>query len=71
MAVRADRHRPARPRRRWPLLFLLIPFVALLYPPWYAGEHPTIGGVPFFVWYQFLWVVLGAVCTGFAYRLRE
>jgi hypothetical protein len=61
----------ARPRRRWPLLFLLVPFAALLYPPWYSGFHPDLGGVPFFVWYQFVWVVFGAICTGLAYRLRE
>jgi hypothetical protein len=60
-----------RTRRRWPLLFLLIPFVALLYPGWYSGLHPTLGGIPFFVWYQFLWIVVGSICTGLAYLLRE
>jgi hypothetical protein len=60
-----------RRRRRWPLLFLLAPFVALMYPPWYAGEDPQLWGIPFFVWYQFLWVILGSICTALAYRLRE
>jgi hypothetical protein len=63
--------RPRSPRRRWPLLLLLIPFVALLYPPWYSGDSPELAGIPFFVWYQFLWVILGAICTGLAYVLRE
>jgi Protein of unknown function (DUF3311) len=58
-------------RRRWPLLFLLAPFVGLLYPPWYSGDHPELGGIPFFVWYQFLWVIVGSVCTALAYVLRE
>jgi uncharacterized protein DUF3311 len=64
--------RPARRREpRWPLLLLLIPFVALLYPPWYAHFDPALGGVPFFVWYQFLWVVLAAILTALAYRFRR
>jgi hypothetical protein len=52
-------------------VFLLAPFVALLYPPWYAHTSPTLGGIPFFVWYQFLWVILGAICTALTYVLRD
>ncbi len=63
--------RQSRPVRRWPLLFLLLPFVGLLYPPWYAHESPALAGIPFFVWYQFAWVIAGALCTGLAYLLRE
>ncbi|ONI77868.1 hypothetical protein ALI144C_31130 [Actinosynnema sp. ALI-1.44] len=35
---------------------LVLPFAALLWPPWYAHEQPQIGDVPFFYWYQFAWV---------------
>lgn len=52
-----------RPRPRWQLLLLLIPFVALLYPPFYATTAPRLWGVPFFIWYQFLWVILGVLVT--------
>ena len=56
---------------RWPLLLLLVPFVALLYPPWYAGFDPDLDGIPFFVWYQFLWVIVSAFVTALVYWLRS
>jgi hypothetical protein len=40
------------------LLLLLVPFVALLWVPFYNSIEPAIWGIPFFYWYQFLWVVL-------------
>lgn len=49
-------------RSQWWYLLLLIPLVGLLYPPFYAHMHPMLGGVPFFIWYQFAWV-LGGVAT--------
>jgi Protein of unknown function (DUF3311) len=72
MAVLPKREvRTRRPSRRWPLLFLLLPFAGLLYVPLYDRVDPTLGGIPFFVWYQFAWVVAGSVCTWLAYRLRD
>jgi hypothetical protein len=62
------------PGRRWGLLLLLIPFVALLYPPFYASVTPRLAGIPFFIWYQFLWVIIGVSITGVVYaidRVRE
>jgi Protein of unknown function (DUF3311) len=53
-------------KRAWYLL-LLLPFVALLWPPFYAKQTPKLGGFPFFYWYQFLWVLLGAGLTGVVY----
>jgi len=41
----------------WHLL-LVVPFVALLWVPFYNSIEPTILGIPFFYWYQFLWVFL-------------
>ena len=41
---------------RWPNLLLAIPFVALLWVPFYNSIEPAIWGVPFFYWYQFVWV---------------
>jgi hypothetical protein len=42
----------------WPYLLLIIPFVALLWVPFYNSVEPTLWGIPFFYWYQFLWVIL-------------
>ncbi|MFF2851029.1 DUF3311 domain-containing protein [Streptomyces sp. NPDC058001] len=35
---------------------LLAPVVGLTWVPWYAGERPELAGVPFFYWYQLVWV---------------
>jgi hypothetical protein len=43
--------------RFWNLL-LLLPFVALLWVPFYNSIEPVLWGIPFFYWYQFLWVLL-------------
>jgi len=39
-------------------LLLLLPFVALLWVPFYNSIEPVLWGIPFFYWYQFLWVLL-------------
>lgn len=54
--------------RGWYAL-LLIPYVALLWPPLYARRTPELFGFPFFYWYQLLWVFLGAAVTGLVYVL--
>jgi len=53
-------------RRGW-LWLLLLPFVALLWPAFYSSVQPTLGGIPFFFWYQFLWILIAAVLTAFVY----
>jgi hypothetical protein len=65
MANRSPRERqPAS--RAWYLL-LLLPFIGLLWPPFYAKDAPRLAGFPFFYWYQFLWVVIAALLTGVVY----
>jgi|HubBroStandDraft_3_1064219.scaffolds.fasta_scaffold321986_2 hypothetical protein len=39
-------------------LVLLLPYVGLLWLPFYAKAAPEIWGIPFFYWYQFLWVFI-------------
>jgi hypothetical protein len=43
---------------RWWHLLLIAPFVALLWSPLYNLVEPALWGIPFFYWYQFLWVIL-------------
>jgi hypothetical protein len=59
-----------RPRRRagWYLLFL-IEFVAVLWPPFFNHAEPSWLGMPFFYWYQLVWVLIGAACTGTVYLM--
>ncbi|MEV4556063.1 DUF3311 domain-containing protein [Kitasatospora sp. NPDC049285] len=50
-------------------LSLLVPIVAMLWVPSYTKTAPELGGIPFFYWYQLLWVPVSAVFTGAAYLL--
>jgi len=42
-------------------LLLFIPYVAMMWVPTYNRIEPQLEGIPFFYWYQLLWIVLGAV----------
>jgi hypothetical protein len=46
---------------------LALPFLALL-TPLYLRAEPSLGGVPFFYWYQFAWLVASVFLTWFVYR---
>jgi Protein of unknown function (DUF3311) len=50
----------ASPWRYWPRLLLLIPFIAMLWVPFYNRTEPEFRGIPFFYWYQLGWILLGA-----------
>ncbi|GGM23616.1 membrane protein [Streptomyces fumigatiscleroticus] len=52
-------------------LCLAAPYVAILWVGSYSAENPALIGVPFFYWYQMLWVVLASVLTGVAYKLWQ
>jgi uncharacterized membrane protein len=72
MSATSGRSTPAAADSRWWLLLLLIPFVALLWVPFYNRIDPTIFGIPFFYWYQFVWVILTSVIILFVdSRTRE
>ena len=61
-------HDQARSRRRHPVkLLLLVPLIAVLIPEFYNFANPSIGGMPFFYWYQLAWIAGVAVCTGIVY----
>ena len=59
--------RPQRRGRSWLLLLLLIPFIAMLWPPFYNFRDPTFIGIPFFYWFQLLWIIITAIITGIVY----
>lgn len=50
-------------------VLLALPIIALVLVNTYAKKEPTLGGVPFFIWYQFLWVFLCSAFTYAAYRI--
>lgn len=52
------------------LLLLLIPFIATLIPQFYNSTTPDFAGIPFFYWYQLLWIILTGVLMGIVYVLK-
>jgi len=55
----------------WWYLLLLIQFVMVLWVPFYNSVEPSLGGVPFFYWYQLLAVLVGAVLNAIVYFATE
>jgi Protein of unknown function (DUF3311) len=56
---------------RWWYLLFLVQFVAVLWPPFYNKLEPLWLGVPYFYWYQMLWVILSAIITAIVYWATE
>ena len=61
---------PRSARRFWWLL-LIIPVVGPLWVPYFNRIEPEFMGLPFFYWYQFLWVPVSAVITAFVYFMTR
>jgi len=54
--------------RPWLWVLLLIPYVALLWLPFYNHRMPALFGFPFFYWYQLLWVPITSLLLYVVYR---
>ncbi|MFD9907853.1 DUF3311 domain-containing protein [Streptomyces sp. NPDC059063] len=52
-------------------LCLVAPFVAMLWVSSYAKTDPAFIGIPFFYWYQMLWVLISTALTMTAYKLWQ
>ncbi|WP_214109476.1 DUF3311 domain-containing protein [Acrocarpospora catenulata] len=61
--------RPGQGARLLATILLGTPFLLLLWVGGYARTGPSLFGIPFFYWYQLLWVFISACVTGCAYRL--
>jgi len=51
----------------WGYLLFVIQFVVILWPPFYNRLDPTFFGIPFFYWFQLLWVLVSAALTAIVY----
>jgi hypothetical protein len=56
--------------QHWPRVLLVIPFIAALWVPSYNRIEPTLGGVPFFYWYQLAWILIGAAIVLIVYGIE-
>jgi hypothetical protein len=59
--------RPVRKKKRWILLLLIIPYIFLLIPAFYNSLTPYFIGIPFFYWYQMLWIIITSLITAVVY----
>lgn len=57
--------------RRWWYLLLVVPFLATLFPPVYNTTKPELAGMPFFYWYQLLWVIIAGALTIIVYLFTQ
>ena len=49
-------------------LLLLLPFIGLLWVPFYNKAEPELWGFPFFYWYQFIWVFITSFLIWIVYQ---
>jgi len=49
---------------------LFIPFFVAIWVPLFNRVEPTLFGIPFFYWFQFVWIVVAAIVTGLAYLAK-
>lgn len=61
---------PPRTNKIWYWL-LLLPYIAVLWLPSYNRVEPLAFGVPFFYWYQLLWVVLSTIVIGVVFHFAH
>jgi Protein of unknown function (DUF3311) len=52
-------------------LILLLPYIALLWLPFYNQAMPNVLGFPFFYWYQFIWVPITSVLIYVVYKVAK
>jgi hypothetical protein len=60
-----------RPAARFWRVLLLVPVLAVLAVPLFNRTAPTLWGLPFFYWYQMLWVILCSGMVGLVFLLED
>ncbi|WP_255771218.1 DUF3311 domain-containing protein [Pseudarthrobacter sulfonivorans] len=50
-------------------ILLAIAIVVPLFVPAYSLDEPRLAGMPFFYWYQMMWIPVTAALVGTSYRL--
>jgi hypothetical protein len=50
-------------------ILIVIAIVVPLIVPIYARSEPPLGGIPFFYWYQMLWVLIDSALLWICYAL--
>jgi hypothetical protein len=71
MSTDHNTEEPSGSLKFFPHILLLIPFVALLWVPFYNDVQPTLYGFPFFYWYQLLLVPITSVIIYIVYKAEK
>jgi uncharacterized membrane protein YhaH (DUF805 family) len=66
-ALQMNEVHKARGGWSWWYLLFVVQFVAVLFPSFYNKIEPQWVGIPFFYWYQMLWVIISAIFTAIVY----
>jgi putative solute:sodium symporter small subunit len=64
-------NRSVRPGFHPVYLWIVVPFVALLWVPIFNRVDPTLFGIPFFYWYQTVGTIAGALCIVPVYLYKK
>jgi putative solute:sodium symporter small subunit len=52
-------------------LWIAVPFIALLWVPFFNRMTPELFGIPFFYWYQTVGTILGSLCIVPVYLFKK
>jgi hypothetical protein len=68
----AENGAPSKRRKgSWWYLLFVVQFLVILWPPFYNKAEPVLLGIPFFYWFQLLWVLVSAVFTAVVYLMTR
>jgi len=72
-AVMAQHRAPRRHFGTWIVITVLLAaaVIGTLWVPFYNHLTPTLGGFPFFYWYQLMWVPIVAILAAVSYLLSR
>lgn len=60
----------SRTRRTVWYVILFIPFFVAICVPLYNRIEPSVFGIPFFYWFQFVLIIVAAIVTALAYKAK-
>ncbi|MFI4967147.1 MAG: DUF3311 domain-containing protein [Gammaproteobacteria bacterium] len=60
----------SRTKRRVWYVILFIPFFVAIWVPLYNRIEPSVFGIPFFYWFQFVLIIVAAIVTALAYKAK-
>ena len=61
---------PSKLKRTVWYVILFIPFFTAICVPLFNRIEPSVFGIPFFYWFQFVLIVIAAAVTGLAYKAK-